>query len=260
MNTGHLLREFGLDLLALVWPTACVGCGRPDRDCCTECLDELCSTEMFLMGGPLPGVDAPVYACGVYEGPLRAVVVGYKHGGKVGFVRHLAPLLRQALVESLPQRNGRPLLIVPAPSRPARVRERGFRHLEELLRVATRGLESPRPRVLRALKTRRGRTSQVGLRPGQRERNAARVRARRSSRALLRGREVVLVDDVITTGATVRAAQRVLEDAGAHVVAVVALCIAVRGDTRQISGTGNGLLEGSRLPERRKVAPHRPTA
>ncbi|QIK62982.1 ComF family protein [Leucobacter viscericola] len=123
-----------------------------------------------------------------------------------------------------------------------------------------RGRPSPRPRVLRALRTLRGRTSQVGLKLAQREKNAARIRVRGSARPRLRDREIVLVDDVITTGATARAAQKVLEEAGARVIAVVALCAVVRRDTRQNSGTGNALLEGSRLPERRKVAPHRPTA
>lgn len=260
MNFADLLHELGLDLLALIWPTECVGCGRADRDCCAECLKYLRSLQVARRGELLLGIEAPVFACGAYEGVLRAVLLGYKHGGRVRFARHLAPLLRSALALAQPRRGGRPPLLVTAPSRPARVRERGFRHLEVLSRAALRGVPGSRPRVLRALRTLRGRTSQVGLRPAQREENAARIRVRRSSRALLRGREIVLLDDVITTGATVRAAQRALEDAGACVIAIVALCVVARRDTRQISGTGNGLLEESRLPERRKVAPHRPTA
>lgn len=243
MTLANMLRETGLDLLALVWPTECVGCRRADRDCCDSCSRKIRSAESLLHGGMLPGVRAPAFVGGAYEGPLRAVLVAYKHGGRVGFARHLAPQLRELLTESLRLVQGnRPPLIVPAPSRPSRVRERGYRHLEMLLRISMRGQRSPRPRMLRALRTLRGRTSQVGLKLTQREQNATRICVRRSTRALLKGREVVLFDDVITTGATVRAAQQTLEDAGARVIAVVALCIVVRRDTRQNSGTGNPLL------------------
>ena len=76
----------------------------------------------------------------------------------------------------------------------------------------------------------------------------------------MRGREVVLVDDIVTTGATVFAAREALENAGATVIAIVALCVAERRDTRRGNESGNGESEWSRLPERRKGAPHWPTA
>ena len=257
MHLAPLLRELRLDLLALVWPTACVGCGRPDRDCCLPCLVEL------QRDAPLrhPSIGVPCVVRGAYDGPLRALLVAFKHEGRTGFARELGPELRRPLLAALALCEGpAPPVIVAAPSRRSRVRRRGYHHLDLLLNAAMRGgrvlggrvpggrapggrESDPGHRIaalrVRALRATRGRSSQVGLGPADRARNAARVAVRRSARAVLRGREVILVDDVITTGATVLAAGGVLEQAGARVVAVVALCVAERRDTRddRIEGT-----------------------
>lgn len=259
MDLALLLRELRLDLLALVWPTACVCCGQPDRDCCLPCLVELQRPAPLLH----PSLGVPCAVRGVYDGPLRALLVALKHEGRTGFARELGPQLRRPLLAALSLCTGpAPPVIVAAPSRRVRVRQRGYRHLDLLLGAAMRadrapsggahgtgrrgGRESGRPRRIAALRvdalrTTRGRRSQVGLGPADRARNAARIAVRRSARAVLRGREVILVDDVITTGATVLAARNALEEAGARVVAVVALCVAERRDTR------GGRIEGTRV-------------
>lgn len=69
----------------------------------------------------------------------------------------------------------------------------------------------------------------MGLSPSERARNARLVTVRRWAQTLVRGREVVLVDDVLTTGATLLAAQSVLEAAGARVVAMAVLCVSEHG-------------------------------
>ena len=68
----------------------------------------------------------------------------------------------------------------------------------------------------------------MGLRAGERERNAALARVPKYMLGRLRGREVVLVDDIVTTGATLDAAATALEAAGATVIATVALAAAER--------------------------------
>ncbi|QBE48533.1 ComF family protein [Leucobacter triazinivorans] len=244
MHLSPLLRELRLDLLALVWPTECVCCGQPDRDCCLPCLVEV------QRPGPLlhPAIGVPCVVRGPYDGPLRALLVAFKHEGRTGFARELGAQLRPPLVAALGRCSGpAPPVIVAAPSRGSRVRQRGYRHLELLLDVAMRGERggrtsawqrqpAPGGRIaalrVRALRATRGRAGQVGLGPAERARNAARVAVRHSARAVLRGREVILVDDVITTGATVLAAGEALERAGARLVAVVALCAAQHRDTR----------------------------
>lgn len=248
------LRELLLDVLAILWPTACVGCGAADRDCCARCVAEVRAAvpvRRRTMG-------VPVFVRGEYAGVLRALLVAFKHEHRFGFRRQLGPALRAPLVEAMAlARPGRPPLLVAAPSRPTGTRARGFRPVAVLIRSATRGWRIPQRRVLR---TTRGRVGQVGLGPAQRRVNAQRIAVRRGAVSAIRGRDIVLVDDILTTGATLFAARETLERAGATVIAIVALCVAERRDTRPAAEGGNGESEWSRLPERRKGAPHWPTA
>lgn len=82
-----------------------------------------------------------------------------------------------------------------------------------------------------ALTTLPGRTGQVGLQSAQRERNAALVRVPRRMRSLLRGRDVVLVDDIVTTGSTLLASAGALAAADARVVGIVVLGVTKRLDS-----------------------------
>lgn len=232
------LREVWLDALALLWPTECVACGAPDRDCCDACLAEVRGGRGEAARVRTPaGIAATV--AGPYAGPLRALLVALKHSGRTGFARELGARLHAPLRAACNRAGGTSVpLIVAVPSRPSRVRERGYRHVDLLVRAALRteartrpGREAARfaPRVLRA---QRGRTSQVGLSAAERHRNAALIEVRPSARRRLKGCEVVLVDDVVTTGATVLAASRALTAAGARVIAVVALCAVERRSAR----------------------------
>lgn len=236
-------REVGLDLLALVWPCACSVCGAPDRQICAPCLQALgardargCDPDPARGRAEWVRAPAGVSACvaGPYSGPLRALLIGYKHGGRTGFAPVLGAQLRAPLRAALDRARAPDPLVVAAPSRPARVRERGYRHLDLLVRRALQGVRGPgHPRpsfVAGALRTLPGRTGQVGLTQADRSRNAALVWVPARMRPRLRGREVVLVDDIVTTGATVAAASRALAAAGARVVAVVALCATERLD------------------------------
>ncbi|MEJ6488284.1 phosphoribosyltransferase family protein [Leucobacter sp. USCH14] len=229
------LHEVALDLAALVWPTACVACGADDRDCCTDCRARLRELP------EMPTRELDGVAClvrGAYAGPLRAVLVAFKHDGRVGFCRLLADELRAPLLQAIRLASthahgpSSAPIVVPMPSRPRGERKRGYRHLDQLIAAALRVPRAPALRV-RALRTTSGRVGQVGLRASERERNARRIAVRSSVRRLLRGRSVVLVDDIITTGASMRAGREALEQAGANVVAMVALCIAERRDATE---------------------------
>lgn len=235
------LRELGLDLAALLWPANCVGCGLIDRELCAECTGAV-------LGGPaapvrlVDGVGVPCYAATAYEGPVKRALLAYKHGGAFGFVRPLGrrlsrPLERAIAVEGTGhsaswQPGGEAPMLVPIPSRPQRVRERGWKHVDELVKVALRvsGLPAERCSALRAL---RHRTGQVGLDAVRRERNARLIAVRARAVRRLQGRPVILIDDIVTTGATLRAAVAVLEAAGIEVIAAVALCAALRRDVPQ---------------------------
>ena len=265
----HWLREMLLDALALLWPTQCVNCGAPDRDSCVGCRNELRAGNGTATWIVTPA-GVPACVAGAYEGPLRAQLVALKHAGHTGFARELGARLNAPLCVAFSLARGPTMpLLVTVPSRAARVRERGYRHVDMLVRAALRcgipapvtsaahspasgGLDvqsapiatdvhrtprtAPRPWLVpRALRARPGRTSQVGLTAIQRQRNAALVEVTPAARTILRGREVVLIDDVITTGATVAAAHRALTEAGARVIAIVALCGVERRSERTAS-------------------------
>ena len=257
----HAVREAGRDLAALVWPVACVGCGAADRELCWECHDKLEAGDPRAIAVDL--VQVPAYARGTYTGVLRSVIVAYKHGGRYGFVRQLGTQLQYPLTQALTHATAAPL-IVTAPSRAASVRCRGYRHVDEVVKEALRGLadfgatHAP-PELARALKATRGRKGQVGLDAGARAENASRVAVSGAWHSRLAGREVIVVDDILTTGATLRAACDVLIAAGSSIVAVVTLATVTHESSLRANPSGTGDASWSSIPERRNGALERPT-
>jgi predicted amidophosphoribosyltransferase len=169
-----------------------------------------------------PGV--PVFALGRYAGARRWVIVAMKDRGRSDLIPPLAHalalgvhrLLEWGLLDV-------PLTIVPAPSRSWAARRRGG---DPVTRIATLATAShPHITVVRALRMKALARDSAGLGSAARERNIA-------GRVLLTGRrvpadgEVLLVDDIITTGATASESVRVLQTAGTRVSAVLAIAAA----------------------------------
>lgn len=158
-----------------------------------------------------------------YEPPVDALVQALKFG----HCEVLGPLLGDALVEEVGHRLGGHDLVVAVPLHWMRRLRRGYDQAELLARAVARGASLP---LRRALRRRRATPPQVGLEPRGRKANVARAFActRRGSAAIA-DRRVLLVDDVVTTGATAGAACRALLDAGAAAVTVLAVAC-VLGD------------------------------
>lgn len=159
---------------------------------------------------PLLWEDAA--ALGPYEGRLERAVRAFKFGG----ARRLATLFAPALAEAVCER-GWPLdAVCSVPLHPRRQRERGFNQSEVLARALARELELPcRPLLTRTRATRQQ------ARLGRAER-FANVRGAFASSSL-KGERVLLVDDVVTSGATTGACREALLAAGAREVKVAAI-------------------------------------
>jgi predicted amidophosphoribosyltransferase len=175
-------------------------------------------------------------AAGEYAGALRSLVVAHKEHQALALARPLGEVLacvaRDLAAAVAPP--GTPVGLVPVPSRPAVVRRRGHDPLLRATRVAAARLRrTGTAATVRRLLVPAGRVAdQAGLGAEARAANLAgafRARRRPGSGLLL------VVDDVITTGATAREAQRALEAAG-HLVAGVAAVAATR---RRIADAGS---------------------
>lgn len=209
----------------LLFPATCVGCGRSDTDWCPRCAGELGGLRRVVR--PVFAREPPAFAMGRYTAAARRAVIAYKETGR----RALADPFGRALATGL---NGigraqYSWCVIPAPSRAASSRRRGGSHMTRVAQHMAAALAHPasgeypaRPTTVSdCLALNRQARDSVGLEPGDRLRNlAGRVRVRGLPEPADR---VVLIDDVITTGATVACSVDALASAGIEVAAVLAL-------------------------------------
>lgn len=159
------------------------------------------------------GFDA-AYSYGAYEDRLRELVHLFKYRGIFTLARPLAELTMQAY-----PRDERFDAVVPMPMHWLRRWRRGFNQADLLSRAIGRRLNLP---VVRAVRRRRSTPPQAGLSNSQRRQNVSGAfQPARGKR--LDGKRVLLIDDVLTTGATASSCARTLKRAGAQYVAVLAL-------------------------------------
>lgn len=152
----------------------------------------------------------PLFA---YRGMAAALIGAYKFQGR----KSLAPFFASTLAQVLEQRWPNHAL-VPVPPRRASLRQRGWDPLECIVQILER-----RGFLVARLLERSGSVEQKRLSLEKRRRNAAASYHLRQSAAV--PREVVLVDDVFTTGATVEACAKILKENGASFVAVLTLAM-----------------------------------
>ena len=227
---GTRWRRLSRLTLDTIFPPRCVGCGQRGHWLCPACLrrvERLTLPLCAVCGHPSDPAGAAhgcgrstltsISAAGVYAGPLRDAVHALKYTGRHGVAATLAELLAPALAPLVREGD----LLVPVPLHPSRQRERGYNQAaivaSELRYLLPLELESG------ALRRTRATADQVTLSGEQRARNVRGAFAVAGDGVT--GRRIWLLDDVYTTGATLRAGAQALRAAGASEVrgAVVAL-------------------------------------
>ncbi|WP_109528389.1 MULTISPECIES: ComF family protein [Nocardia] len=211
-------------LLDLMLPARCGGCGTAGTAWCAECASVLTRPPVRVRPRTDPGV--PCWALGPYAGPARRAVLAMKEHGRRDLARPLGGALAAGLTRL--RAPGRPLILVPAPSRRVAARRRGGDPVLRTARAAAESLDDCR--VVPALRLWWGARDSVGLTSGERRRNLeGRVHALPipGSRASYTGfAEVIVVDDVLTTGATAGESVRALGRVGYSVRGVLVTCAA----------------------------------
>jgi predicted amidophosphoribosyltransferase len=233
---------FGAALADLVLPTACAGCDAervPLRfGACADCSAALEALTPFATAPvPPPAGMPPCVAVGAYGGALRGALLAYKERGRHRLARPLGALLAGAIAEIAPD-PAKPVLLIPVPSTARAARDRHGDHMARLATHAVRRLRSAGWRAdivqpIQALPRADSASLDAAGRAAAAE-NSLRIRRTRigaSRRRATIGETVVVVDDIVTTGATLAAVTARLREVKMQVTGAAVLAATSRRKT-----------------------------
>ncbi|WP_458041106.1 MULTISPECIES: ComF family protein [Bacteria] len=234
----RLARRATADAAAIVLPELCAGCLEPGALLCAACLRALAPNPVRIA---IPGDALEVWAGLPFAGPAASVLRAVKRDARPRLARHLAPALASALRELARSTGAAPasLVAVPIPSSAKSLRARGFRVVDLVTRRA-----GVRPHRLLSLQ--RTAADQRGLGRIERLENLrGGMYAHGTGGLQADGLGVVIVDDVVTTGATLIEASRALRAAGAVVVGAATIAATpLRGQGLRETGLMHPKLAG----------------
>ncbi|MFE5680123.1 ComF family protein [Streptomyces erythrochromogenes] len=212
------MRGWWQELAGLVLPVDCAGCGAARVLVCADCRGALGGAVAGpVRPSPRPAGLPAVQAAAAYEGAVRAVLLAHKERGALPLAGVLGAALAAAVLAGGTGPGRGEVALVPVPSARRQVRARGHDPARRIaLAAAGRLRRAGVPaRVAPVLGLRRAVADQAGLGARQRRENLAGALAvRRDGARLTGGARIVLVDDVVTTGATLAEAARAVRAAG----------------------------------------------
>lgn len=190
------------------------------------------------MPDPEPPGMPSTWSAAPYAGVLGSAIVAWKDADRPDVTPVLAAQLARAMAQALADSPsvlasisaGRPLVLVPVPSRPKSVRSRGRWPVAEMLaEVQLRTHRSPGVVSCPALRVKNGGRDQAGLDRADRARNVREaMMVRPQHAAVVDGAPCLLLDDIVTTGSTLAEAARALRSGGASTVVAATVAATVR--------------------------------
>ena len=224
-------------IIDLVYPSQCAGCGENGIRWCNDCQKKLVLVERNTCskcGEPLKtegreiclrcatGVTyfQQLKSYAVYQDPLKSAIQQFKYKRNLG----LGEIFAGDLMDILKKSNWQIDLIVPVPLSKTRIRERGYNQALVLARPLGWKMEIPVQENL--LVRHRDTKPQVGLSLAEREQNLQDAFRTKDS-GCIAGKNILIVDDVITSGSTMNACAKAFHEAGAGAVYGVSLARAI---------------------------------
>lgn len=237
-SCGILLRRWIAETLDLLLPTECAGCEQPETTLCLACQDLIehmlaepsevsdhATALPVLPFAPTASDDLqeppvlPVYAAGFYTDELAGIIWAIKERSRPRLCRYFGPGFGRAITAALQHAQQR-CILVPIPTEASSLHKRGFWPLAQFLKHVD--LSGPAYHLLeisQSSKTRRSGAQKLRNKSARASTLRGRFQINDVLAPGLRARPVVLVDDVLTTGATLAEGYRVLTAAGFSVSA-----------------------------------------
>lgn len=213
-----------------LFPRGCAGCDRPDEVLCGDCRSLFAnwrSRELVAHG------TAQTWSASTYRGVVRHAILAWKDHDDTEldtvFGEVMTSLLEHSAI-SVSCRQQTAVLVVPVPSSRTSIRRRGRRHIDPLAKAVANalcghGLDAKPYRALTSIAS-GGRSVQQASSAQRAQRIGGRIAL--GSDAVMQGQQVVLVDDIITTGSTLRQCAQTCRQGGAEVIGAMTLTEAKR--------------------------------